>query len=1077
ETFTITLGGDTKVEADELVDIAMSNLVPTTVDASDIDITDAAQLTITNDDAATVAFNATASSGSEATASTNLQVDLSTSSDFTITVDYAVTGTAMGAGTDYTLANGTLTFTPRDVSENITIASIVDDVLDEVDETVIVTLSNPSNATLGTNTVHTYTIQDNDAAPTVEFGIAADGQAESEPSQDLPIGLSAVSGKTITVDYALTGTAAGDGVDYTMANGTFTFDPGDQNLTLQLIGIIDDLLDEENETIILTLSNPTNATLGTQTTLTYTITDNDAAPTVTLSVGSANIAEAAGTSIITATLSAVSAKDVTITLGYTGTATSGTDYNNTASTSIVITAGNLSANAAVGITATQDVNPEAAETIILDITAVTNGTEDGTQQQTITITDDDTPDLTFTAASSNGAESVSSAGIIVDLSLASGLTVTADYAVTGSATEGTDFTLANGTLAFNPGDVQKTITIAGIVDDAILESNETVIVTLSNLSNANAGTNQVHTYTINDNDAAAVTIADVSQAENGGDITVTATLDNAVQGGFTVDVTSADGTAEAGDDYTAITSQTLTFSGTAGEMQTFTITPTADTKLEADETLTVSQGNFGATSLSIDISDGATVTINNDDNAAVTIEDVSGAENGGAITLTATLDNAVQGGFSVDVVSTDNTATTADSDYTALTGTTLTFTGTAGETQQFTVIPTADTKVEANESLFLGMQNIQGTTLTINNGDGALVTINNDDAATLAIDDVTMNEGASGTATYTFTTTLTGDIDQAFTVDYATQDGTATTVDSDYTVATGTLNFAGTNGETQSFSVSVNGDDKVELDEAFNVLLSNLQAGGKNLTITDDTGAGTITNDDNAAVTIADISQAENGGDITVTAILDNAVQGGFTVDVSTTDGTATAGSDYTAVASETLTFAGTAGEMQTFTISPTADAIVEADENLTVSMGNLANTAVTVDISDGATISITNDDEAIFTITDANSNENGSGNEDDGAITMVITLDKAVDMGFDVRVRSQASSATEGTDYTVLDETLTFSGTVGETKTFTVIPTADQILEADEVLDVGIFSTTLDNNVRDRNIDDQATVTITNDD
>ncbi|MBO3700907.1 Calx-beta domain-containing protein, partial [Roseivirga sp. E12] len=143
--------------------------------------------------------------------------------------------------------------------------------------------------------------------------------------------------------------------------------------------------------------------------------------------------------------------------------------------------------------------------------------------------------------------------------------------------------------------------------------------------------------------------------------------------------------------YTTITSQTLTFAGTAGETQTFTVTPTADTKLEANETLTISQSNLSATTLSVAISDGATVTITNDDAAAVTIADISGAENGGAITVTATLDNAVQGGFTVDVSSADGTATTADSDYTTITSQTLTFAGTAGETQTFTVTPTADT--------------------------------------------------------------------------------------------------------------------------------------------------------------------------------------------------------------------------------------------------------------------------------------------------------------------------------------------------------------------------------------------------
>ena len=73
---------------------------------------------------------------------------MSAASGQDVTVDYAVTGTATGSGTDYTLANGTLTINAGSTSGTITIASIVDDTADEANETVIVTLSNPSNATL-----------------------------------------------------------------------------------------------------------------------------------------------------------------------------------------------------------------------------------------------------------------------------------------------------------------------------------------------------------------------------------------------------------------------------------------------------------------------------------------------------------------------------------------------------------------------------------------------------------------------------------------------------------------------------------------------------------------------------------------------------------------------------------------------------------------------------------------------------------------------------------------------------------------------------------------------------------------
>ncbi len=128
----------------------------------------------------------------------------------------------------------------------------------------------------------------------------------------------------------------------------------------------------------------------------------------------------------------------------------------------------------------------------------------------------------------------------------------------------------------------------------------------------------------------------MSGNEDDGDITVTASLDNPVQGGFTVDVNTTDGTATTGDsDYTGISSETLTFSGTAGETQTFTLTPTSDSKLEADETVSISQANLSGTSLAVDITDGATATILNDDAAALTIADVSGNEDDGIITVTA----------------------------------------------------------------------------------------------------------------------------------------------------------------------------------------------------------------------------------------------------------------------------------------------------------------------------------------------------------------------------------------------------------------------------------------------------------
>ncbi|HUW81451.1 MAG TPA: Calx-beta domain-containing protein, partial [Phycisphaerae bacterium] len=225
----------------------------------------------------TVAFDLTASSGDESVTPANLAVSLSASSTDTVTVDYAVTGgTATGGGVDYTLAAGMLTFDPGVTTQNVPI-TIVDDGEDEANETVEVTLSNPGNATLGINTVHTYTILDNDVAPlpSVEFDLTASSGDESVTPANLAVSLSASSVNTVTVDYAVTGgTATGGGVDYTLAAGMLTFDPGvtTQNVP---ITIVDDAEDEADETVEVTLSNPVSATLGANTVHTYTILDND----------------------------------------------------------------------------------------------------------------------------------------------------------------------------------------------------------------------------------------------------------------------------------------------------------------------------------------------------------------------------------------------------------------------------------------------------------------------------------------------------------------------------------------------------------------------------------------------------------------------------------------------------------------------------------------------------------------------------------------------------------------------------------------------------------------------------------
>jgi VCBS repeat-containing protein len=381
----VTICGDLSVEANETFNITLSNATGSTISDN------TGTVTITNDDLPTVQFIATASAGAENTSPVNLAVVLSASSSQTVTVNYAATGgSATGGGVDYTLlGTGTLTFTPGDTSENVQL-SINNDSLDEDDETVIITLSSPVNATLGTNTTHTRTITDNDNPPTVAFTAAASSGTEAVTPVTLAVALSAASGRTVTVNYAVTGgTATGGGVDYTLlGTSTLTFTPGDTSENVQL-SIDNDSLDEDDETVIVTLSGPVNAALGSPATHTRTITDDDPAPTVAFTAASSSDSEAVSPVSLAVALSAGSGRTVTVNYAVTGgTATGGgVDYTLLGTGTLTFTSGDTSENVTLNVI--DDPNTEPDETVIVTLSSPINATLGAITSHTYTIVDND----------------------------------------------------------------------------------------------------------------------------------------------------------------------------------------------------------------------------------------------------------------------------------------------------------------------------------------------------------------------------------------------------------------------------------------------------------------------------------------------------------------------------------------------------------------------------------------------------------------------------------------------------------------------------------------------------------------
>ncbi|MGW8123669.1 Calx-beta domain-containing protein [Roseivirga echinicomitans] len=237
---------------------------------------------IDNDISRKVYFDLASSSNSETVTSANINLSISEVDNVNpTTVDYAVTGgTATGGGVDYTLASGTVTFPPSVTTGFFTI-SINNDVLFEANETIIITLSNPTNSNLdntvpyaGTGFVsHTYTINNDDTAPTIQFSTTSSSGSETVPTVNFQVALNKVSGVAASAAFTVTGTATGGGVDYTLANGTVTIPAGSTTANITAT-IVNDNLEELSETIIITLSAPSNATLGANTVHTYTIINN-----------------------------------------------------------------------------------------------------------------------------------------------------------------------------------------------------------------------------------------------------------------------------------------------------------------------------------------------------------------------------------------------------------------------------------------------------------------------------------------------------------------------------------------------------------------------------------------------------------------------------------------------------------------------------------------------------------------------------------------------------------------------------------------------------------------------------------
>jgi large repetitive protein len=496
-TVGITVNGDVLDEVNESFNITLSNPGNATIsDGSGVG-------TITDDDLPpTLSVNdVTLAEGDTGTTTATFNVTLSAASAKAVTLDWTTVDGSAVQPADFTADSGTLTFVAGDTTEAVPV-TVNGDVLDEVNESFNITLSNPGNATISDGS-GVGTITDDDPLPVLVIADASlpEGNVGTANAQ-FDVTLSAASSKTVTVDWATVDDSAFQPSDYTATSGTLTFVAGDTSGSI-LVPVNGDGIAELDESFLVSLSGPSNADLA-DTEGVGTIVDDELLPVI--DIDEPTVAEGqSGTGPVSfsVTLSHPAGWPVTVDWSTSdGTAAGGSDYVDESGT-VTFPANDTSKT--VEVTLNGDGTYERDETVALDLSNAT-GAPIGDVQGIATITnDDDEP----TVSLANGSVTEGNAGtshleFVVSLSAVSGVDASIDFATAdGTATGGSDYVAATGSLSIPAGETTGVVDVA-VKGDLAYEGNESLSVSLSTPTDAVIG-DAVAQGTITNDDKAPTT--------------------------------------------------------------------------------------------------------------------------------------------------------------------------------------------------------------------------------------------------------------------------------------------------------------------------------------------------------------------------------------------------------------------------------------------------------------------------------------------------------------------------------------------------------------------------------------------
>ena len=781
-------------------------------------------------------------------------VSLSAPTTTDVTVDYATSdSTAKNlatAGTDYTVASGTLTIEAGHMTGYIMV-DVLGDALREGNEVFNLTLSNPLGAGFakGTTLVATGTIVDDEPIITVGNGKLTEGVAGSVANMLFTVTLSAPAPTDVVIPY-VTADATGKSlatadVDYEAVTGGSLTLPAGSTGGVIAIPVIGDAVKEAAELFTLTLSDPVGAGFSKGTTLSVTGTINDDTPVIT--VNSPKLAEGVAKDdrklYFVVSLSAPAAQTVTVDYATAGStaknpATAGTDYTATTGT-VTIPVGESVAYVPVPVIG--DAVKEGDEVFNLVFSNPHGaGFSKGDSLTAVGTIQDGAPTITVAPATAmeGSGEDVRHLYFAVNLSKPTLQEVRVTYATTDNATaknpalEDTDYTATSGVVIIPAGQVSGLIRV-DILPDEVQEGNEVFDLVLSEPVGAGFAKGDTLTVagTLQDDESTSVpplpkfSIAPAKTFEPVAGQTavmrfpvlLSAPSETAVTVRYQTNDLPIASPAKGGVDYVATSGKLIFQPGeTAGYID---VTVLGDRHVEADE-------GFGLTLFNprgAGLQSGTTVTVTGtivDDRPAITAGDAKVPEGnapGGVREISYLRFPVMLSGPSTEFVSvhykTADLTARSTSDYIAATGVVV---FAPGDTLKYVNVPVlGGNHFEPDETISLKLYQASGASLATATGITVTGTIINDEPTVSAASATVGEGGPMDERILHFPVTLSHPTSVPVVLHYQTIPSTAlnaATPGKDYVISSGDLVIPA--GATVGYvDVKVIGDGVKEADE------------------------------------------------------------------------------------------------------------------------------------------------------------------------------------------------------------------------------------------------------------------------